>query len=273
MLQFDDAATRRVEAIYSTPDVVAQRRWTREALGLRLGESVVDVGSGPGYLAAEMAAEVGTAGRVSGVDISEAMLTIARDRCSKLTDSAQVEFQLGDATQLPFHDDSFDLAVSTQVYEYVADVDAALREARRVLNPGGRILIVDTDWDSIVWHGADRALTATILAAWAEHLVDPHLPRTLTRRLRSHGFRVELRDSYVVLNPSYDQDTYSFGLIQLVSNFVPGKQGVTAQQAEGWSHELRRAGEEDRYFFSLNRYLFLAVKDAAVRTSESSGGR
>jgi arsenite methyltransferase len=98
MLQFDDAGARRIEAIYSTPDVVAQRRWTRKALNLRPGESVLDVGSGPGFLAAEMASEVGPTGRVSGVDISEAMLSMARTHCAKLSSTALVDFQVGDAT-------------------------------------------------------------------------------------------------------------------------------------------------------------------------------
>lgn len=261
MLRFDDEGSRRIEAIYSTPDVVAQRSWTRQALGLRPGDSVVDVGSGPGFLVAEMASEVGPTGRIAGIDISEAMLEIARERCSRLSAAAPVDFQLGDATKLPFPDGSFDAAVSTQVYEYVADVDTAIREARRVLKPGGHILIVDTDWDSIVWHGADPVLTSTVLRAWVEHLVDPHLPGTLTRRLRSHGFAVQVHDVYAVLNPVFDPNTYSHGLIGLVEAFVPGRQGVTKEQAEAWTEQLRRAGDAGNYFFSLNRYLFLAVKE------------
>ena len=133
-------------------------------------------GSGPGFLVAEMASEVGSTGRVAGIDISEAMLAMARERCSKLSAAARVDLELGDARKLPFPDESFDAAVSTQVYEYVSDVDAAIREVRRVLKPGGHFLVVDTDWDSIVWHGADPGLTTALLRAWSEHLVDPHLP-------------------------------------------------------------------------------------------------
>jgi arsenite methyltransferase len=261
MLRFDDAAARHLEAMYSTPDVIAQRRWTRKALNLRPGESVVDVGSGPGLLAAEMALDVGPTGRVSGVDISETMLQMARSRCAQLTSAALVDFQVGDATKLPFPDETFDVAVATQVYEYVADVDAAIREVGRVLKPGGRVLVVDTDWDSIVWHGADPVLTATVLRAWGEHLVDPHLPGTLTRHLRSEGLTVQAQEVHSVLNTAYDTDTYSYGLIAQITNFAPGRHGVTKEGAEVWSEQLRRAGDVGNYFFSLNRYLFLAVKE------------
>ena len=61
-LQFDEEAARRLEAIYTTPDVVEQRREVLAALGLRPGEAVIDIGSGPGLLAAEMAVEVGRDG-------------------------------------------------------------------------------------------------------------------------------------------------------------------------------------------------------------------
>ena len=54
-LRFDEATSRRVEATYGTPDVVEQRRIVRDALGLQPGQDVLDLGSGPGFLASEMA--------------------------------------------------------------------------------------------------------------------------------------------------------------------------------------------------------------------------
>lgn len=61
-LQYDSEASRLIEATYTTPDVVEQRRVVRQALALRPGERVIDVGTGPALLAAEMAAEVGPGG-------------------------------------------------------------------------------------------------------------------------------------------------------------------------------------------------------------------
>jgi protein-L-isoaspartate O-methyltransferase len=58
MMEFDADAASRVEAAYTTPDIVAQRDRVRAALALEPGEQVLDVGVGPGFLAAEMAAEV-----------------------------------------------------------------------------------------------------------------------------------------------------------------------------------------------------------------------
>ncbi len=79
-LQFDEDASRRVERIYTTPDVIEQRQTILRALALQPGERAIDIGSGPGLLAREMAVAVGTSGRICGVDVSESMLALARAR-------------------------------------------------------------------------------------------------------------------------------------------------------------------------------------------------
>src|SRR5688572_16496878 len=152
-LRFDEEATKGLLALYITPDVIAQREQFLRALEPSVGERVQDVGSGPGLLAAAIAEATGPSGRVSGIDISEPLLSIAKAHCSHLS---WVDFRQADATQLPFPDHAFDAAIATQVLEFVRDVDAVLSEVHRVLRPGRRVVIVDTDWDSIVWHSPNR---------------------------------------------------------------------------------------------------------------------
>ncbi len=229
----------------------------RAVLALKPGERVLDIGSGPGLLVSEMAAEVGTGGAVHGIDPSESMLAIAR-RQERAEGSASVAFSVGDACTLPFEDEGFDAAVCTQVYEYVPEIGAALAEAHRALRKGGRLLVLDTDWDSIVWHSRDPERMRHILAAWDEHLADPYLPRRLPRLLTDAGFTVAQPAAIPVLNVGYDPNTYSAGLTGFITAFVPGRQGVTEAEAAAWKEDLVGLGED--YFFSLNRYLFVAVK-------------
>lgn len=171
--------------------------------------------------------------------------------------AATVKFSAGEATALPFPDASFDLVTATQVYEYVADMPAALTEAYRVLRRGGRLLILDTDWDSIVWHSSDPERMRRVLTAWDGHLADPHLPRRLRRLLAGAGFTVTQRRVLPMFNTGYDRDSFSAGVIGFIAGFVPGRAGVTDGEAEAWRTDLVELGED--YFFSLNRYLFLAV--------------
>ena len=259
ILQFDEQASRRLEAVYMTPDVVAQRGEVLAALALRPGERVADIGSGPGFLAAAMADAVGPGGAVWGIDLSASMLALAQERCAG---RPWVAWAQGDATSLPLPDGSVDAAVSTQVYEYVGDVPTALGELRRILRPGGRALILDTDWDSIVWHAADRPRMERILAAWNDHLVHPHLPATLTPLCRDAGLRVRHRAVIPLFNPEYDAATYSHGMSGLIAAFVTGRHGLTADDVAAWMADLQALGAAHAYFFSLNRYLFLVEKPA-----------
>ncbi|MCW2910943.1 MAG: Methyltransferase type 11, partial [Actinomycetia bacterium] len=228
------------------------------ALDLKPGEDVLDIGSGPGFLACEMSGEVGPDGSVTGVDPSQAMLSMARGR-PRPAGSAPVEFRPGEAAALPCAGASFDVVTSTQVYEYVQDVPAALAEAWRVLRPGGRLLVLDTDWGSIVWRSADPDRMRRVLSARDGHLADPHLPRRLSGLLGEAGFSVTDRAAIPLLNVGYDPDTFSAGLIEFITAFVPGHSEITAGDLRSWASDLTGLGPG--YFFSLNRYQFLGVKN------------
>ena len=190
------------------------------------------------------------------------MLALGRARSADPGIRERVNFVKADAIALPFADEAFDVAVSTQVYEYVADLKAAFAELHRVLRSGGRALILDTDWDSIVWNAADHQRMRRLLTAWMERFADPHLPRTLARRLQDAGFQVDRRQVLVLFNPDYDPDTFSLTNGQIMADFAVARQKVTRGEAEAWIDDLSQLGREGRYFFSLNRYLFLATRAA-----------
>ena len=102
------------------------------------GETVLDVATGPGTVARQAAVVVGTAGKVVGVDISSAMLGVARawppdDR------AAAIEYIQAPATSMPLADAAFDVAYCQQGLQHMGDPLAALREMRRLLKPGGRL--------------------------------------------------------------------------------------------------------------------------------------
>jgi arsenite methyltransferase len=188
------------------------------------------------------------------------MLTISRRRCAN---QPWAEFQRADATNLPYPDHSFDAAVSTQVYEYISDIPTALAELYRVARRGSRIVILDTDYDSLVIHTEDEARMERMLSAWNQHFVHAGLPRTLSGQLRDAGFTIQRRDVIPMFNPEYHENTYGKGLLNIMASFAVGRKSFSQEEADAWLAEFAELGKQGKFFFSLNRYLFVAEKLAA----------
>jgi len=256
LLEYNEEASKRLLAVYTTPDVETQRREFINAINLEPGEKVLDVGSGPGFLTKIMRDKVGPLGLICGVDISEFQLNIAR---SNTKENDGIKFSYGDATDLPFPDEYFDTIACTQVLEYVNDVDKALKEFHRVVRNGGKIAILDTDWDSIVWHSSNPERMRRILKVWEAHASDPFLPRKLAKSMNRAGFKIINQKIFPIYNPNYEEETYSNRMIDLIIPFVIETGNLSKEEANSWANELRNSAEYG-YFFSLNRYFFLGCK-------------
>jgi arsenite methyltransferase len=254
---FNEEAGRRLESLYVTADAVRRREAVLCSLQLARGEQVLDIGTGPGFLAREMADRVGPSGKILGLDISDPVLELARKRCA---DRENVSFQKGEATDLPVAGDLFDAAVSVQVFEYVPEVGKALSEMYRSLRPGGRGVIVATDWSSIAWHSSNKERMNRVLSAFEGHCAHSDLPRTLSAKLSLAGFRIKERKVLSQFNPAYDSNTYSHQMIDSISTHVIGRNGVTEAEAGEWAKDLRELGETGEYFFCLNQFLFSIEK-------------
>ena len=122
-----------------------QKKWALELLSkldLKGSERVLDIGCGAGVDSLVAAHLVGAGGRVAGLDVTPAMVARARGHLARL-DLANVTFQVGDAEALPFPDASFDAVISNGVFNLTLDKEKALKEAHRVLKPGGRLMLAD----------------------------------------------------------------------------------------------------------------------------------
>jgi len=119
------------------------KRYTLSQTGLRPGQTALDVAGGTGDIAAGMAKQVGANGLVVLSDINAAMLEVGRNRLLDRGLMHNVRFSLANAECLPFEDESFDCVTIAFGLRNVTDKPAALASMRRVLRPGGRLLVLE----------------------------------------------------------------------------------------------------------------------------------
>ncbi len=255
--KFDAETSARVDRIYQNPDIVAQRDFVRTNVPFHLGDAVVDVGAGPGLLALEIADIVGDQGHVIALDPSPDMRAIAEDRCAGHTN---VNVSDGDATALPLDGGSQDVLIATQVLEYVRDIPLALREAHRVLKPGGHIAALDTDWESAVLRTSDPARTRMIFDAWRNHFVQPDLPARMPKLLREAGFTITHATGTAVVNTRMAADTYAGEVLHSVAKYVDRKELVPEGAGAAWLADLMALNAASDFYFSVTRSLIVGQK-------------
>jgi len=251
---YDEDMARQQEKLSATSDMVTQRRFMLNQLRLKEGERVLDVGSGNGILAREMLEVVGESGHVCGVDSAEPMVSMAIALCPN------GQFLQGDATALPVEDSSFDVVTASQLLCFVPDVDKMLSEMFRALKAGGRLVILETDWGSLVWNCNDRSLMERVLQLMTGVYADAHIPRTLSRRLMAAGFQITDRRSISVLNWDANEDTYAQQIKGFLGPMMEASEDFTKDDWEAWSEDQRATDEAGEFLFSVNRYIFSAAK-------------
>jgi hypothetical protein len=116
------------------------RRVLYRALRPRPGARILDAGCGTGIDAAALAPRLQPGGSAHGLDLSERMVALARDRHGNLPN---VRFSAGSVSDIPFPDGHFDAAFAMRTIQYLDDPVSAIRELGRVTKPGGRVAVVE----------------------------------------------------------------------------------------------------------------------------------
>lgn len=210
-----------------------------DRFGPAQGESVLDLGTGPGEPALTLAARVGRTGRVLGIDLSESMIELAQ-RNARERRAENATFRVMDSSRLDLADASFDGAVSSFGFQIFTDPKSAAKEVRRILKPGGHLAVS-------IWSSGDRVpfLHAIVgpMLAHAEpdehgYLPTPYEtggPGEMVALLAQCGFRdaVETRTTHPVRFASPDE------YLEVVLRGTPIGHSLSEENAEVQAEVLK----------------------------------
>ena len=142
----------------------------------------------------------------------------------------------------------------------VPNVARALEEAARVLRKGGRLLVLESDWDMCLWKSKDPGFTRRMISARAEiQFAHAYLPRDLHRLFRAAGLTLADVQTFSIVETRYDPSSYGASVIGITRDSAL-KYGVSAEDAAAWEADLRSRTAEGDWFFCLDRFVFTGTK-------------
>ncbi len=201
------------DALFQHPAAVLDRMLA--PLGLTAGQVCLDLGCGPGHVAAAMARHVGPGGHVHGVDVNEPFLARAADVAAAAGVAGLCTFHHVTGEELPIVTGAVDRVVAKNVLEYVPDLGATLGEVARVLAPGGRLVAMDSDWGFVVVEPLAPEEVAELFRAAAPAFREPFIGR----KLRAAFIDAGLADVQVTVVAATDTAGRTRGILENMINY------------------------------------------------------
>lgn len=236
------------------------KRLSYERMRIGAGASVLDVGCGPATDTLPLAGIVGPDGYVAGVDQDAAMVEEADRRAAAEGLADRVEHRRGDATALPFPDGRFDAVRSERLLMHLRDPGGALAEMVRVARPGGRVVVLDTDWGTRSVDTPETELERRMARVLAELcLVNGYSGRRLYGMMKGAGF-AEVSVDVVPLQVT------DYGLWRLLSRLeTAGELAVragwmTADEVARLDAGWRAQGDAGTFFALTNMVMVTGIK-------------
>jgi arsenite methyltransferase len=258
-MEFTEPVLLELESQRRSTTAVAKRDRLMELLQPIPGEHILDIGCGGGAFCRHIAPLVAPGGSVLGIDNVQAAVDVAM-RLSALEYRSLLTFTQADGHDLPIADASFDAAICVSVLGFCHCPEQVLAEARRVLRPGGRFLVVNSDEDTRVYNGHDQELGRRIARAIADRSLDPWLGRRLAPMLTAAGFHLEQEMALVDLEREFAAGTSGYTLAHFVRDYLLQTAGLPAEDYERWLDDLAACALDGSYCYSVVTYACLATR-------------
>ena len=228
-----------------------------DAMQIDTAKTVLDLGCGTGVAARAIAHRSGFSGRVLGIDLSPTLAqTAARLAAAEALDS-RAEFRAGDSRKLDLADGAFDAVVAHTLLSHVDDPLAVVREAARLVRPGGMIGIFDGDYASMTFGHDDPAQGKAYDDALISGVVtSPRVMRQMPRLLQAAGLQLVASFPYILAEVG--KADFWAPAIKSFRRLVPKSGAMTEQEADAWAGGLRNDSEAGVFFGASNYYGYVA---------------
>lgn len=252
-----EALVQRFEARGKHPQFSKMLRDYVDAMHIGGTAKVLDIGCGTGLAARAIARRPSFDGTITGIDLSPYLITAAKRLAAEEGVAARLEFRTGDVRELDFPDNSFDALVAHTLLSHVENPLSVLKEAARVVKPGGTIGIFDGDYASLTFDHADPDEGKVYDEALISALVtNPRVMRQMPRLMRAAGLELHACFSYV-LSEAGAAGFWS-SAIEAYRKLVPKSGVMSEDEADAWAAALRRDSDEGVFFGSSNYYAYIA---------------
>lgn len=221
--------------------------------------SVLDMGCGTGIGSRALLRRPRFTGKVLGVDLSPYLVQVAERLAAEEGFSERVEFRAGDTRNLAVPADAFDAVIAPTLVSHVDDLLAVIKEAARVVKPGGLVAVFDGDYASMTFGHPDTAQAKAADEAIINAIVtSPRVMREMPRLLRAAGLTLTASRSYVLA----EIGKADFWLTAIASfrRLIPAAGAMTESAADALADALVTASDEGAFFGASNFYSYVATR-------------
>jgi ubiquinone/menaquinone biosynthesis C-methylase UbiE len=228
-----------------------------DAMDIDSASTVLDIGCGTGVAARTIARRANFSGRVTGIDLSPYLVEAAKRLADEEGLGDLLEFRSGDTRDLDIPDGRFDAVVAHTLVSHVKEALTVLKEAGRLVKPGGLIAVFDGDYASMTFALDDPVQSKRHDEALIKAVVtSPRVMRQMPRLIQQAG--LEMLRTFPYIMAEVGQGDFWLSAIDSFEKLAPKSGAMTEAEATSWANALHEAADKGVFFGASNYYTYIA---------------